>query len=60
MLGREQSPAGFTTLVGAATYSFSPASSNTVAIPVAATTADLAMVNRLSRPSRRADTVTSP
>ncbi|MEV0429194.1 discoidin domain-containing protein [Micromonospora sp. NPDC050495] len=41
VLGREQSAAGFTTLVGAATYSFSPSSSNTVTIPVSATAADV-------------------
>ncbi|MGY0007830.1 discoidin domain-containing protein [Micromonospora sp. I033] len=41
VLGREQSAAGFTTVVGSATYSFSPTSSNTVTIPVSATAADV-------------------
>ncbi|MBB5825570.1 discoidin domain-containing protein [Micromonospora carbonacea] len=41
VLGREQSASGFSTLVGSATYSFSPAGSNTVTIPVAATAADV-------------------
>ncbi|MGN9774525.1 discoidin domain-containing protein [Micromonospora sp. H33] len=41
VLGREQSASGFTTLVGSATYSFSPASSNSVTIPVSATAADV-------------------
>lgn len=41
VLGREQSASGFSTLVGSTTYSFSPASSNTVTIPVSATAADV-------------------
>ncbi|MFG2052592.1 discoidin domain-containing protein [Micromonospora sp. NPDC048930] len=41
VLGREQSASTFGTLVGSATYSFSPASSNTVTIPVTATAADV-------------------
>ncbi|BCL18025.1 discoidin domain-containing protein [Micromonospora sagamiensis] len=41
VLGREQSESGFTTLVGSATYSFSPTGSNTVTIPVSATAADV-------------------
>ncbi|GIE32890.1 glycosyl hydrolase [Actinoplanes italicus] len=41
VLGREQSASAYTTLVGSATYSFNPASGNTVTIPVAATTADV-------------------
>ncbi|MER7416841.1 discoidin domain-containing protein [Micromonospora peucetia] len=41
VLGREQSAAGFTTLVGSATYSFSPAGGNTVTVPVSATAADV-------------------
>ncbi|MFC0507434.1 discoidin domain-containing protein [Micromonospora costi] len=41
VLGREQSASGFTTLVGSATYSFSPSSGNTVTIPVSATAADV-------------------
>ncbi|MGW5668768.1 discoidin domain-containing protein [Micromonospora sp. NPDC003776] len=41
VLGREQSSSTFTTLVGSATYAFSPTSSNTVTIPVSATAADL-------------------
>ncbi|MEU4479244.1 discoidin domain-containing protein [Micromonospora sp. NPDC023966] len=41
VLGREQSAAGFTTVVGSATYSFNPTSSNTVTIPVSATAADV-------------------
>ena len=41
MLGREQSSSPFTTLVGSATYNFSPASGNTVTIPVSATVADV-------------------
>ncbi|RKN45399.1 discoidin domain-containing protein [Micromonospora endolithica] len=41
VLGREQSGSGFSTLVGSATYSFSPAGSNTVTIPVSATAADV-------------------
>ncbi|SBT44087.1 discoidin domain-containing protein [Micromonospora narathiwatensis] len=41
VLGREQSASTFSTLVGSATYSFNPASSNTVTIPVTATAADV-------------------
>ncbi|GIJ79405.1 F5/8 type C domain-containing protein [Micromonospora phaseoli] len=41
VLGREQSGSGFSTLVGSANYSFSPAGSNTVTIPVSATSADV-------------------
>ncbi|BCJ55259.1 glycosyl hydrolase [Actinoplanes sp. NBRC 14428] len=41
VLGREQSASGFTTLVNPATYTFNPASGNTVSIPVSATAADV-------------------
>ncbi|WP_369795881.1 discoidin domain-containing protein [Actinoplanes sp. N902-109] len=41
VLGREQSAGGFTTLVGSATYTFNPATGNTVTIPVSATAADV-------------------
>ncbi|MCZ7421531.1 discoidin domain-containing protein [Verrucosispora sp. WMMA2121] len=41
ILGRTQSGSGFSTLVGSANHSFSPSSSNTVTIPVAATAADV-------------------
>ncbi|MEV0724167.1 discoidin domain-containing protein [Micromonospora purpureochromogenes] len=41
VLGREQSATSFTSLVGAAGYTFNPASGNTVTIPVSATAADL-------------------
>ncbi|MET7968805.1 discoidin domain-containing protein [Micromonospora sp. NPDC005305] len=41
VLGREQSASGFTSVVGSATYSFNPSSSNTVTIPVSATAADV-------------------
>ncbi|KXK60539.1 Secreted glycosyl hydrolase [Micromonospora rosaria] len=41
ILGREQAAAGFSTLVGAAAYSFSPAGGNTVTVPVSATAADV-------------------
>ncbi|MEV0808380.1 discoidin domain-containing protein [Micromonospora sp. NPDC050200] len=41
VLGREQSAGSFTSLVGAASYTFNPASGNTVTIPVSATAADL-------------------
>ncbi|MFG3705824.1 discoidin domain-containing protein [Micromonospora sp. NPDC047670] len=41
VLGREQSASGFSTLVALAAYSFSPASSNTVTVPVSATAADV-------------------
>ncbi|MFI7547053.1 discoidin domain-containing protein [Actinoplanes sp. NPDC049599] len=39
--GREQSATGFTTLVGSATYTFNPATGNTVTVPVSATAADI-------------------
>ncbi|GAA3915249.1 discoidin domain-containing protein [Actinoplanes auranticolor] len=39
--GREQSATGFTTLAGSATYTFSPATGNTVTVPVSATAADI-------------------
>ncbi|GAA2477218.1 discoidin domain-containing protein [Winogradskya humida] len=41
VLGREQSATAFTTLVSSATYTFNPASGNTVTIPVSATAADV-------------------
>ncbi|MFI7374144.1 discoidin domain-containing protein [Actinoplanes sp. NPDC049668] len=41
VLGREQSASGFTTLVPSATYTFNPATGNTVTIPVSATAADV-------------------
>ncbi|WP_432873463.1 discoidin domain-containing protein [Microbispora rosea] len=41
VLGREQSASGFTTLSGAATYTFNPATGNTVTIPVSGTVADV-------------------
>ncbi|MEU4242288.1 discoidin domain-containing protein [Actinoplanes sp. NPDC026619] len=41
ILGREQSSTAFTTLVGSATYTFNPASGNTVTIPVSGTAADV-------------------
>ena len=41
ILGREQSSSAFTTLVGSATYTFNPASGNTVTIPVSGTAADV-------------------
>ena len=41
VLGREQSSSSFGTLVGSATYTFDPATGNTVTIPVAATVADV-------------------
>ena len=41
ILGREQSSSAFTTLVGSATYTFNPATGNTVTIPVSATVADV-------------------
>ncbi|BCJ42003.1 glycosyl hydrolase [Actinoplanes ianthinogenes] len=41
VLGREQSASAYTTIVGSATYTFNPASGNTVTIPVSATTADV-------------------
>jgi hypothetical protein len=39
--GREQSASTFTTLVGSTSYTFNPATGNTVTVPVSATTADL-------------------
>ena len=39
--GREQSATAFTTLVGSATYTFNPATGNTVTVPVSATAADV-------------------
>ncbi|MEV4555624.1 discoidin domain-containing protein [Kitasatospora sp. NPDC049285] len=41
VLGREQSASGFTSLVAAKSYTFDPASGNTVSIPVSATVADV-------------------
>jgi len=41
VLGREQSSSAFTTLVGSATYTFNPATGNTVTIPVTAKAADV-------------------
>ncbi|WP_306214347.1 discoidin domain-containing protein [Actinoplanes sp. RD1] len=41
VLGREQSASAFTTLVSSATYTFSPASGNTVTVPISATAADV-------------------
>ncbi|WP_405968508.1 discoidin domain-containing protein [Streptomyces sp. NBC_00015] len=41
VLGREQSASGFTSLAAAREYAFSPASGNTVTIPVAARVADV-------------------
>ncbi|WP_347701632.1 CARDB domain-containing protein [Nonomuraea sp. B12E4] len=41
VLGREQSASGFTGLVASATYTFDPATGNTVAIPVTAEVADV-------------------
>ncbi|MFI6267659.1 discoidin domain-containing protein [Micromonospora zamorensis] len=41
VLGRDQGSSSFTTLVGAATYSFSPGSGNTVTIPVSGAAADV-------------------
>ncbi|MGA5304782.1 discoidin domain-containing protein [Nucisporomicrobium flavum] len=41
VLGREQSASAFSTLVNSATYTFNPASGNTVTIPVSATAADV-------------------
>ncbi|MEU4219213.1 CARDB domain-containing protein [Actinoplanes sp. NPDC026623] len=41
ILGREQSASGFTTIVPSATYTFNPATGNTVTVPVAATAADV-------------------
>ncbi|MCA2219386.1 discoidin domain-containing protein [Jidongwangia harbinensis] len=41
VLGRDQSGSAFATLAGPSTYAFSPASGNTVTVPVAATAADI-------------------
>ncbi|MGY4770978.1 discoidin domain-containing protein [Kribbella sp. CWNU-51] len=41
ILGREQSASGFTTIVPSAAYNFSPASGNSVTIPVSARVADV-------------------
>ncbi|MDT0530114.1 discoidin domain-containing protein [Micromonospora sp. DSM 115977] len=41
VLGRDQGSSTFTTLVGAANYGFSPASGNTVTIPVSGAAADV-------------------
>ncbi|MFI5936364.1 discoidin domain-containing protein [Actinoplanes sp. NPDC051494] len=41
ILGRDQNATSFTTLVDAATYTFNPASGNTVTVPVSATAADV-------------------
>jgi hypothetical protein len=41
VLGREQSASGFSNLVSSQTYTFNPASSNTVTIPVTANVADV-------------------
>ncbi|MFE6822011.1 discoidin domain-containing protein [Streptomyces sp. NPDC057690] len=41
VLGREQSASGFTSLVAAKEYAFSPASGNTVTVPVTARVADV-------------------
>ncbi|MGX1274211.1 CARDB domain-containing protein [Streptomyces phaeoluteigriseus] len=41
VLGRQQSASGFTSLVAAKTYAFSPASGNTVTIPVSGRWADV-------------------
>ena len=41
ILGREQSASGFTTIVGSASYNFSPSSGNTVTIPVSSRVADV-------------------
>ncbi|GAB3429423.1 galactose-binding domain-containing protein [Flindersiella endophytica] len=41
VLGREQSAQGFANLVSAATYTFNPATSNTVTIPLTATVSDV-------------------
>lgn len=41
VLGREQGASGFTNLVSSASYTFSPASGNTVTIPVSARVADV-------------------
>ncbi|GGM15992.1 glycosyl hydrolase [Streptomyces fumigatiscleroticus] len=41
VLGREQSAGGFTSLVGAKSYTFDPAGGNTVTVPVSARVADV-------------------
>ncbi|MET7819751.1 discoidin domain-containing protein [Micromonospora zamorensis] len=41
VLGRDQGSSSFTTLVGAANYTFNPGSGNTVAIPVSGAAADV-------------------
>ncbi|MBU2662754.1 discoidin domain-containing protein [Actinoplanes bogorensis] len=41
ILGRDQGATAYTTIVGSATYAFTPGSGNTVTIPVSATTADV-------------------
>ena len=41
ILGREQSSSSFTTLVGSNTYTFNPATGNSVTVPVSATAADV-------------------
>jgi hypothetical protein len=41
VLGRDQGSSSFSTLVGSATYTFNPASGNTVTIPVSGTAADV-------------------
>ncbi|GID26226.1 glycosyl hydrolase [Paractinoplanes brasiliensis] len=41
ILGRDQGATAYTTITGPASYSFSPATGNTVTIPVSATTADV-------------------
>ncbi|HET6531495.1 MAG TPA: discoidin domain-containing protein, partial [Actinoplanes sp.] len=41
VLGREQSATGFTTLANSATYTFNPATGNTVTVPVSGTVADV-------------------
>ena len=54
VLGRGQSASGFTSLAGAANYTFNPASGNAVTIPVSATVADVRLVVQLEhrRPRR--------
>jgi len=44
VLGRGQGAGGFTSLVGATSYTFNPASGNAVTIPVGATVADIRLV----------------
>ncbi|XVU23669.1 discoidin domain-containing protein [Actinoplanes sp. CA-054009] len=41
ILGRDQSSSSYTTIAGAAAYTFNPASGNSVTVPVSATTADV-------------------